>query len=321
MPRAATSLTGPSVHIVVTCTNRKSVAVPARLRLGDVREHRQDRRFVAWTQRLSADKPSIRAADLYGGEHWQVARKLPVSFGESARLWVCSAGYGLIAADTHLNPYAATFSPGNPDSVGETTNQVRAWWLRLTDWAGPVTGQPRSFADLARRDPGAAIVAVLSEAYVRACSDDLREAADTVTNRDRFAVVGPAGRGDDLDDVLVPVTARLRAVTGGSLQALHVRVAAHLLSATSAYTSGISRSRLRETVQQIAATAPADPSRRNRGARLSDAEVQDFIRFELAAGPASATVLLRRLRQSGRSCEQSRFKQLFIDTMAEEVPG
>ena len=46
-----------------------------------------------------------------------------------------------------------------------------------------------------RRD----LVAVLSEAYVRACADDLREAADSIGDRDRFAVIGPAGRGDAID--------------------------------------------------------------------------------------------------------------------------
>lgn len=309
---------GPVVHVVVTCSNRKRYPVPARLRLGDLRERRQSVRFEAWTRRLDAGEPVTPAIDLYAGEHWQVARGLPAATGDAARLWVCSAGYGLVAADTRLHPYAATFSPGNADSVGDSGGQARDWWRRLTNWPGPGTGRPRSFADLARRDPTASVLAVLSDAYVRACADDLREGADQLVDRDGFAVIGPAACGGDIDDLLVPVTARLRALVGGSLQALHARVAAHLL-ATVARPGGVSRALLRDAARHAAATAPADPSRRSGGVRLSDQEVRAFIGAELATGSASATVLLRRLRDSGRSCEQSRFKQLFAETVATGV--
>lgn len=307
-----------TVHIIVTCANRKRYPVPAQLRLRDLQERRQGLRFAAWTRRLDAEEPSVQATDLYGGEHWQVARGLPAVVGDSARLWVCSAGYGLVSAETYLHPYAATFASGVPDSVGETGSEVRAWWHRLTEWTGPDLRQPRSFADLARRDPQSTVVAVLSEAYVRACSDDLREAADSIGDRDRFAVIGPAKSGDAIDHMLVPVTARLRTVVGGSLQALHARVATHLLTTTQAHRGTISRARLCEAAQQAEADAPPDSSRRVGGIRLSDEAVRAFIRLELAAAPATATVLLRRLRQSGRSCEQARFKHLFADTIAEE---
>lgn len=305
-----------TVHIVVTCANRKRYPVPARLHLGDLQERRQGLRFAAWTRRLGADEPSIRATDLYGGEHWQIARGLPATVGESARLWICSAGYGLVAADTCLHPYAATFSPGDPDSAGETSAHARDWWRRLSDWAGPEIGSPRSFADLAQRDPSATVVAVLSEAYVRACSDDLRVATRHLDDPDRFVVIGPATGDEDIDDLLVPVTARLRTLVGGSLQALHARVATHLLTTTEAHHKTISRVRLRHAARQANAAAPPDPSRRAAGIRLCDEEVRDFIRVELTTGPASATGLLRRLRQSGHSCEQSRFKQLFADSVA-----
>lgn len=318
MAKAANS-TRSTVHVVVTCANRKRHAIPPKLRLRDLQERAQAMRFATWTRRLGADEPSIPATDLYGGEHWQVASRLPSVLGDTARLWVCSAGYGLVAADTHLNPYAATFSSGSPDSVGDTTVQVQEWWHRLTDWAGPRANQPRSFADLARRDPAASIAVVLSEAYIRACTDDLLNAVDQLRDRDRFAVIGPAKRGTAIDDLLVPVTARLRSVVGGSLQALHARVAAHLFVATSAHDTTLSRARLQDAAQHAAVTAPPDPSRRAAGIRLSDEDVRRFIRRAVTTGPTTATALLRLLRDSGKSCEQSRFKRLFADTVAKGV--
>lgn len=305
------------VHIVVTCTNRKQVAVPEHLRLGDLRDRRPGPRFAAWTRRLSADEPTIAARDLYGGEHWRAASVLPSIVGDSAQLWVCSAGYGLVSLDTVLHPYAATFSAGTPDSVGRGAGEMQEWWQRLADWPGPNSGQPRSFVELARRDPEASIIAVLSGAYLRACAEDLREAAVHLSDPDRLAVIGPPLPHSDLEDLLVPVTARLRPTVGGSLHALHAKAAAYLL--TRAGGEVPSRKVLQEVAQHAAESAPVDASRRIPGVRLSDEEVHDYILRRISSGRPSATVLLRSLRDDGMSCEQSRFKRLYEDAFSRAV--
>lgn len=308
----------PAVHIVVTCANRKRLPVPPRLRLSDLRERRPGPRFAAWTRRLAVEAPSAPVQDMYGGEHWQVARQLPTTGGLAAALWVCSAGYGLLASRTVIRPYAATFSAGVPDSVGPSRGEARDWWQRLTGWQGPDPDQPRSFADLALRNPEATIIAVLSDAYLRACAEDLVEAAGRLSDSDRFVVVGPPGRCAEVEDLLVPITARLRSVIGGSLQALHVRAAAHLLGSASDDLQPVTRSRLRQFAERVSDAAPANPSPAP-GVRLTDDQVRDYVRASLATGPASATHLLRQLRQSGQSCEQSRFRGLFAQVRAEKV--
>lgn len=308
--------TTPAVHIVVTCTNRKQVSVPDQLRLGSLRERSQRDRFAAWTRRLTADEPTIPARDLYGGEHWRIATTLPALAGRSAQLSVCSAGYGLVGVDTMLNPYAATFSTGTSDSVGSAQTELQQWWQRLADWPGPRAGEPRSFVELAKLDPQASIVAVMSEAYLRACAQDLLQAAAHLADPDGFAVIGPPRPGTALEELLVPVTARLRPVVGGSLHALHVRAASYLLSGIER--GAVSRKRLLETARRATEAAPVDTSRRAPGARLSDEEVREFIRQRVSAGRPSATVLLRVLRQAGMSCEQSRFKRLYQETVGQE---
>jgi hypothetical protein len=303
------------VHIVVTCANRKTTTVPEKLRLSSLRERRAGQRFAAWTHRLTTSTvPVVPAADLYAGEHWLIARELPDAPGRPAKLWVCSAGYGLIDVHTAIRPYAATFAADGSDAVAASVSQVQDWWSRLTQWPDPAPGQPRSFADLARRDPGATIVAVLSDAYLRACAKDLRAAAGLLARGEQLAVIGPPGRCADVDEFIVPVTARLRPVVGGSLQALNVRVAAHLLAAVSK-SHLLNRRQLSELARQATESAPPDPSRRGSGQKLSDDEVRAYIRAQAACGPGTATRLLRRLRQSGQSCEQLRFKRLFMEVV------
>lgn len=307
----------PPVHIVVTCTNRKRFAIRDDLKLGSLHVSGPGSRFATWTKRLTVEPPTVKARDLYSGEHWNIARSLPALVGDAAELWVCSAGYGLVHVDTHLHPYAATFALGSQDSVGRDRQETADWWQRLASWTGPGHGHPRSFKDLARQDPNATIVAVLSATYLYACADDLREASDVLESRDKFIVIGATQAPQELEDMVIPIPAVLRAVVGGSLHALHARVTAHLLSLTTAEIGSIGRRNLRAAAEEAIATAPIDTSRRAPGKRLDDEAVREFINLHRNNKGASATKLLRQLRDSGLSCEQGRFKKLYNETIGE----
>jgi hypothetical protein len=300
---------GRPVHIVVTCSNRKRHAVPADLRAGNLTQKRPAARFSAWTKRLQAsESPRVRAADLYAGEHWQVARTLTETAGTpDAQLWVASAGYGLIKGDAPICAYAATFSSPAPDTVGASLDEVTDWWRRLGEWAGPDSGQPRTFTELASRNRGAIVIAVLSEAYQRACGEDLLAAAQILPTGS-LSVIGPPDVRSSLAEILVPVTSPLRHTVGGSLQALNARVAKHLLSAG----HGLDVEALRHRAR---AAHPAQlPTARPRGQRLSDVELAETI----ASRPhTSATRLLRELRTAGQSCEQHRFKRIHDEVCRE----
>jgi hypothetical protein len=294
------------LHIVVTCTNRKRQVVPPQLCLGGLSHRRPASRFTAWTARLgSSTYPRYSAIDLYAGEHWQVARNLTTNTPAAKRavLWIASAGYGLIPAEAVICAYGATFSAASRDAVGATVAEVADWWRRLGDWPGPAPDRPHTFTQLARRSPDATIIAVLSEAYQRACGDDLLAAA-AILNSDALSVVGPPDAYPPLADVLVPVAATLRHTIGGSLQALNVRAAKHLLE----YAAGSGRAALREAA--LAAMPANPPTPRAAGQRMSDAEVCAYIR---ARAHTSATQLLRHLRETGRSCEQTRFGHLHAE--------
>ncbi|MFF2393954.1 hypothetical protein [Nocardia sp. NPDC058114] len=308
-----------AIHIVVTCSNRKRQVAPQHYRLQNLNVKTPEKRCAAWLERLSAGSPTIAATDMYAGEHWQVARNLPEAVGSSAALWVSSAGYGLIPAAARIHPYAATFAGGQPDSVATTSDAARRWWDELSRWAGPCDGEPRSFAALAERDPSSVIVAVMSDAYLRACSQDLKDAATRLTDAENIAVFGPPGNCLEIADLIVPVTAALRPTVGGSLQSLNVRAAEHVLRTARESGMSLRRSLLTKLISDATAAAPADAGRKPAGVKLVDEDVRSFIRAHITGGPTSATKLLRLLRNSGLSCEQARFKALFTEEVARGV--
>jgi hypothetical protein len=53
---------------------------------------------------------------------------------------------------------------------------------------------------------------------------------------------------------------------------------------------------------------------------MEDDDVGAFVKAELTAdASASCSVLLRRLRDGGRACEQARFKQIYWQTKGEPL--
>jgi hypothetical protein len=297
-----------TIHIIVTCTNRKTRAVPPALRLDNVPGNETARLAREWVSRLAGQgcAPSVAAQDLYAGEHWMIARGLSGRDRNSrTRLWVCSAGYGLIAADARIHPYAATFS-GQSDRVPGGADGGRRWWHALSGWIGPAPGEPRSIGSLAAADPTACFLVALSASYLDACRDDIAAAAGLVTEPDAFMVISAGARfPGSLGAAMVPSDARLQAFLGGTRQALNARIAAYLLSA------GISsRTQAAHCMTRLLAKQP--PVTRYERKKLSDQQVTEMITGRLAQGPGtSASRLLREIRDAGYACEQQRFAELY----------
>jgi hypothetical protein len=309
---SATPHNRPSrTQVVITCANRKTRPVPAPLRLGQLAPLKPGQRVEAWVKRLqSAEEPALRACDLYAGEHWQVARHLPVmaeSTDWHTTLWVCSAGYGLVSADAPLRPYAATFSPRHVDSVGSRA-ELGDWWQGLSAWPGPVPGAPRSLVDLARADPHATLLVALSPPYLEACAEDLLAAAAILASPEQFTIISVgAPRRGTLGAHIAPGDARLQHALGGTRQALNARVIAYLLGQR---THPLTRSAIAHTLDRLLASQPPLPQYHRDP--QSDAQVTAFIRQRLSINPRlTHSRLLRELRDAGRACEQGRFAALF----------
>jgi len=299
---------GTTVHVVVTCTNRKTAAVPAEFHLGSLTDLTATSDAVReWSGRLSGPggDASLAAKDLYAGEHWAVARQLPASAAaHNTQLWVCSAGYGLIRAGALIRPYAAAFS-GHEDRVPGGADGARRWWRALAQWEGPEPGQPRSIRELAAANPTASFMLALSAAYLDACCDDITTAAAELHDPDRLLVISAGARGPGgLAGVMVPADSRLQAVLGGTRQALNARIAAHLLEA--AITS---RAQATRHMTDLLALQP--PVARYERKKLSDEEVTAMITGRLAREPGMpASRMLREFRDAGYACEQRRFAAL-----------
>jgi hypothetical protein len=198
-----------TVHVIVTCANRKSRPIPPELQLGDVGGRNSGERARRWIARLAQASiaPQIPAVDLYAGEHWSVARKFPALHrpGEAVHLWACSAGYGLIPAGAPLMPYHATLTPGQADSV---PGDSASWWAELGKWPGPAPGCPRTIQALVAGNQAAVFMFVLSKDYLGACGADIAAARAGVSDLNQLLIVSAGARAQgELAGHFVPADA------------------------------------------------------------------------------------------------------------------
>jgi hypothetical protein len=189
----------------------------------------------------------------------------------------------------------------------------------LSDWEGPDPGQPRTFRELVKSDPDATFLLAVSATYLQACRADI-EAAAATAEQDRFMIVSAGTRASGLlDRRLLPANARLQAHLGGTRQVLNVRIAEDLLKRQL-----MSCAAATEYLENLLKSYP-NMERWDREKFSGDAEVINWIRreYEQERG-ASASHMLRTLRESGRACEQKRFGRLhkqFLDEQHREHAG
>ncbi|MFZ6179387.1 hypothetical protein ACOXH8_11690 [Nannocystis pusilla] len=264
---------------------------------------------------------------MYAGEHWKLVQELTSQVrqaGWHANLWIASAGYGLLSERTPITPYSCTFSEGSPDQVSfgqqgdDRVGYNQAWWSALASLR-QASDDPTTLRGLAENSPKAGYLFLCSPDYAKAMREDLVLALDGLRHPERLTII-TSGTGWDhtpLRDNVLVIDARTQSAWGGSMQGLHARTALNLLKQPGALQTHFSTADLRAQYETLVADTPK-PEKPDR-ARMTDEDVVYFIRAELAKEPkAGWTGLLRILRDSGRACEQRRFRRLHSE-IAEEI--
>ena len=255
------------------------------------------------------------AHELYRGNHWHVAKQLPSiaqEVGQDLSMWVASAGYGLLPCDAAIVSYAATFSPGSPDSVtrpGGTSLDNVEWWSALSQWPGPTVAH-RSLAELAAAEPDSKILIAVSTAYLSAMTVDIEQAAGKLQSPTDLMLIcaGPIPKA--LEQYALPGDARLQHTLGGSRQSLNARIARRLIETAAEHR--FETTKVHHYLKSMIDVAP-DLKVYDRE-RLDQDAVKAYIENAYKHNPAvTKTSLLRRFRDDGLACEQKRFGEIFTN--------
>lgn len=307
------------IDIIVSCSNRKKFPVKRGLSLRQIALHDLTRRANCWLSNLkNVAVPEHAVEELYAGDHWSMVRAMgsqSVNRRIRARVWVCSAGYGLVPYGASLKSYRATFALGHPDSVSRTTSRKECsvenqrWWdILASSWSGPVPGEPRRLSDIPSVYGKSPMLVALSSDYLTAIEKDLNQLTRDSYYRDHLHVISCGSRNPDrlLIPNLLPCDVRMQAGVGGARVSLNARIAVYVFRHLR--TGEESRRILSEVCREIGTKRRPQIKRTT----ITDNDVKSFIRAEVRKNPRlSRTRLLHLLRKRRFACEQSRFARLY----------
>jgi len=312
-----------TLHVVLTCTNRKRRNAAGSLRLGALTGSVEER-ASAWIDRVSGATLDIEAERLYAGEYWTAGMALRGTARNrfDVRVWVLSAGFGLIGVSQRICAYGATFSSGHPDSVvshlnGKPVEQRHEWWTALSAWMGPAGGSgPRTLSALAELDPSASVIVCAGHDYLDAVSQDLLKAQTRLASSQQLVIFGAGPHQLGLAESWVATPGRLRTRLGGSMSSVSVRAARAAVAvcpSNAPFLAGAARI----VVDALAHVCEPLPTFERK--RLDDQDIREWIRGDARINPsATKSSALRRLRDEGMACEQSRFGRLFNTALSGE---
>lgn len=174
--------------VIIPCSKSKSIQPAPAACAAALPRAEQDRVQEEWLARLRELSPSTLARDLYTGRgfvHGRCAADLA-----GARLYIASAGLGLVSADCRVPTYGVTVSGSGEDSVRSRVAgkfSVSRWWKAVS--RGPyATPLPQVF-----EQSDGLVVAGLSRPYLQMIAADLDALSDEHVARLR--IVGASIEG------------------------------------------------------------------------------------------------------------------------------
>lgn len=259
----------------------------------------------------------MEAQDLYQGDHWSVVRQVISQQDSGIRVWIASAGCGLISPQTHVPSYRATFRSNEIDSVAGDADERRRWWHGLTQLSFE-TAAPRTVTDLVHTYPTSTMLIAASPDYLTAMSRDMENALKAMSERNRFIVLCRKGvRLDGLEEAQVELGANLSTAVGGSMTSLNARMIRFLIRRL-----GISfdRTTVQAEVEELRSHCKLQMVAARR--KSSDEQISAFIRDALKRNPSiSGSAALTAFRDAGKAAEQRRFQSLFRSSQQEVLIG
>lgn len=264
----------------------------------------------AWAELINEQEATLNASSLYVGRSVTEARHVAVKLG--AKLMFASTGLGLVEGDKKCPPYNLTVAQ-DPNSISPRLESMGA---RVSDWwdaMNAVKSTAAPIANMVNCSEIDLVLIALPSSYVQLIANDLGGISNAQVSKIRIFTSRPGIEmlPKNLKGSAMPYDERLETSTlPGTRSDFPQRALRHFFEVL-----GLSNAPT-ETAREIVCAAmsrlsvAARPSRR----RASDSEITNMLKCAWIHHEGSSTRLLRYLRDDALvSCEQSRFRRLWLD--------
>ncbi len=293
--------------IVAPCSAKKRFPVPPELDGASVHADSVAAYARQWRRRIEGAAPLAPAKDVYSGAGLVAARGAAAFC--SGRLLFVSAGLGTVWSEQSIPSYNLTIGHSGPGpfSAKSAPHLPARWWAALNrdcHHGAPLAAQlPRQRG---------AIVIALPQSYLMMVHDDLCQLPQATLARVRIITTCDVELDARLQTQAIQYDARLNGLGcpfSGAMTSLVQRSALHFVSNVLSDGRLKSIDAQRRRVRALLDSLPAPTSRKRR--RITDLGLADLIGARFASSSVTPAKALRKLRESGIACAQSRFDRLF----------
>jgi hypothetical protein len=293
------------VHVLTLCTNRKHGNVDATLRARRLRSGTIEAVSADWKERRSKSDAEIEAYDRYMGRGFAEAKRATAAM--SAKMWVVSAGLGLVPAKRKVPAYSLTITGNSEDCISHRVPNFSSanWWTAINTSKRPIRG-------LVRSEKPELLIVNVSKPYMEMIGDDLLSLSEE--ERAHLRIIGPRPIAvpEQLHPYLLPYDERLEAIQGykGTRSDFPQRALRHFMTEILANArTGRAKKHAALVASHLSSyVAPKTPKR----PRQTDEQIRRLIAKNWKKVDGRAGRMLRYLRDTESvACEQSRFSQLF----------
>lgn len=306
------------IHLITNCTNSKSSKIKHNIKLENI-DSVECFPSQVWMNTLSMQQGLCPAIDLYVGDHW--ARVVDV-YNQNFPVWIISAGYGLISADENICSYNATFTPNDANSVsrfysGDSLAEKNiTWWKNIHSAKAVGSGDLAPIEKLYVENKSDVFFIALPPNYLKVIEPEIIKLIQggLITKNNTFIFSTKQNLDSSLESLFYQAKDDLCEQLGGSRISLNIRLASYILKKISLKKSTVHQ--VKHFYSELLMNSK--PAIRFDRVKMTDEKIICFIRDEsilLGYENASASRLLRILRDKGMACEQTRFRALFKSTI------
>jgi hypothetical protein len=273
-----------------------------------------------WAAHLEGAKGLEQASDLYAGRGFLEAKKA-VGF-DTSRLWIISAGLGLINGGQWVPPYDLTLAPNSKNSV---QNKIGKGVKKKVEWWQALEGEfsfSRALKEIVEDKPEAIFVMALSESYFSMLLDSIESLSGSACERLRIITSSSISlEGNKFGEVIIPYNEKLDgpdSESKGTKADFYQRAARHFIDSILVENPAGSGVQHKKQVASLmeGMRSPQRPTRE----KLPDEQVISLIEknWEMVGGRSAE--MLRYLRDKEQiACEQGRFARLFKHVKEEKA--
>ena len=289
--------------IIAPCSSRKRIQSPRQARAVSLPVALQKVLETAWLAKLKTFERLVPAQELYSGRAANLARQCANK--TSAPLYIISAGLGLVIGSENVPTYGVTVARRGDDSIPMRVRgrfDPGAWWAAVC--SGPFS---TTFDRVLERSQDRITLLALTKPYAAMVAASLAALPEELATGLR--VFGWRLQDDlpaSLHRSVMNYDARLEASLPGTRNDFAQRAMAHFVGVVLPMGGADSETHRRQI--EVALAGLVAPERVAR-LRASDNEILDWLGQPTQAGGGVGR-LLRRIRDQGIACEQSRFARL-----------